>query len=209
MNIDKDIHYYDYADRKLERSVSNKIALLFLSLILSLIIIFTLVSSEYKQMKLMKLEEEIMEDNLKLRENMISRIASFNKTNKDLDDEDLEKIYNLLPDDDNFEGHLANINNFAISNRILIKEFSVNSDKGAKPNEPQKNESVSNLKKFQINFSLSGNFLDFMSFLDSVEKNIPLVDLKSLNITKVKTKKDESGDETALNYEVTFLFYYL
>jgi len=209
MDTDKDIHYYDYADRKSERSVSNKIALLFLSLILSLIIIFTLVSSEYKQMKLMKLEEEIMKDNLKLRENMIDRIASFNKTNKDLDDEDLEKIYNLLPDNDNFEGHLANINNFAISNRILIKEFSISGDKGVKPNEPQKNERVSNLKKFQINFSLSGNFLDFMSFLDSVEKNIPLVDLKSLDIAKVKTKKDESGDETALNYEVTFLFYYL
>ena len=126
MDVNSNIHYYDSASRKLEKNISNKVAILFSMLILSVVVIFFLASPEFERMKLIKLEKEIVSDNLELKKDMINRIAKFNKTNKGLDDDDLKKIYNLLPDDSSLNKQMASIDKFATSggNGILIKNLS-------------------------------------------------------------------------------------
>lgn len=210
MKTDNDIHYYDYNYRKSKNSILNKIVILFLSLVFSVAVIFILVSPEFKRMKLMKLEKETITGNLKLKRNMINRIVKFNKTNKDLDDNDLKKIYNLLPDDDNFIRQIASINKFAVSggNGILIKEFSASKAKSSVSNKLQNGKNVPDFKETSLNFSFSGSFMEFMSFFDHIEKNIPLIDVESLNITKEKAK-NENESKNMLNCKVMFLLHYL
>ena len=215
METNSDIHYYDSTDRKLKKSISSKIAILFSALIFSAIAVFLLVSPEFERMKLIKLEKEIVSDNLELKKDMIDRIARFNKTNKGLDDDDLEKIYNLLPDDSNLNRQMASINKFATSggNGILIKGFSASEAKNLVSNKSQNNKDVSDLKEAHFDLSLSGSFEEFMSFFDSIEKNIPLIDVESLNITREKIKdeenEEESGGKNMLDCEVVFSLYHL
>ena len=215
MEINSDIHYYDSANRKLKKSISGKIAILFSALVLSVAIIFFLVSPEFKGMKLIKLEKEIVNDNLELKKDMIDRIAKFNKTNKDLDDDDLEKIYNLLPDDSNLNKQMASINKFATSggNGILIKDFSASEVKSPVFNKSQDSEDIPDLKEDHFNLSLSGSFEEFMSFFNSIEKNIPLIDIENLDITRGKIKDEEgegeSGRKNMLDCEVVFSLYHL
>ncbi len=215
MEINSDIHYYDSTNRKLEKNISSKMAILFSALILSMVIIFFLASPEFERMKLIKLEKEMVNDNLKLKNNLIDRIAKFNKTNKNLDDDDLKKIYNLLPDDSSLNKQMASVNKFATSggNGILIKDFSASEAKSSASNKSRNKGDVSDFKETHFDLSLSGSFEEFMSFFDSVEKNIPLMDIESLNIVREKTKdeesEEESGGKNMLDCEVVFSLYHL
>lgn len=215
MKIDSDIHYYDSADRKSKKDISNKIAILFSSLAFSATIMFFLVSPEFEQKRLMELEKEVVSTNLELKVDIIDRIAKFNKTNKDLDDDDLKKIYNLLPDDDSLNEQMASVSNFAIRNRISIKDFSMNKSKSSAPNKLRDNEDVPEFKETCFDFSFSGNFVKFMSFFNSIESNIPLIDIKSLDLIKEKEEENreeesrKNKNENMLNCEVTFSLYHL
>ena len=215
MKIDNDIHYYDSVERKSKKSILNKIAILFSSLVFSAVIIFFLVSPEFEQKRLIELEKEVISDNLELKKDMIDRIAKFNKTNKDLDDNDLKKIYNLLPDDNSLNEQMASVSSLAVKNRILIKEFSANENKSSTLNKSRDDEDIPEFKEAYFDFSFSGNFVKFMSFFDSIENNIPLIDIKSLDITKERgeeNKEEESvksKNENALNCKITFSLYHL
>ncbi|MEA1937170.1 MAG: hypothetical protein U9N04_03605 [Patescibacteria group bacterium] len=215
MEINNDIHYYDSANKKLKKNASSKMAILLSALVLSVAIVFFLVSPEFRQMKLIKLEQEMVSDNLELKKDLIDRIAKFNKTNKGLDDDDLKKIYNLLPEDGDFNKQMASINKFATfgGNRILIKSFSANEAESPVLNKTQNREDTPDFKETHLDFSFSGNFEDFMSLFDSVEKNIPLIDIKSLNITRENIEnmegEEENIRENILNCEVVFSLYHL
>ncbi len=218
MRIDSDIHYYDSVDRKSKKSVSNKIAILFSSLVFSVTIIFFLVSPEFEQKRLIELKKEVISNNLELKLDMINRIAKFNKTNKDLDDDDLKKIYNLLPDDNSLNKQMASVSNLAVKNRILIKEFSMSESKSSALNKSRDDKNIPEFEKTCFDFSFSGNFVKFMSFFNSIENNIPLIDIKSLDLIKEKEEKNKEEDkekesrkkksENMLNCEVTFSLYH-
>ena len=213
MKINRDIHYYDSTDRKLKKNISSKVAILFSALVFSVIIISSLASPEFKRMKLIKLEKEMIDNNLELKRDMIGRIAKFNKTNKDLDEDDLKKIYNLLPDNSSLNKQMAGINKFATSggNEILIKNFSTSKAKTPALNKSQNSEGIPDLKEVYFNLSLSGSFREFASFFDSIEKNIPLINVESLNIMREETEdeKNKGGGGNTLDCKVMFSLYHL
>lgn len=195
MEINSDIHYYDSAKRKSKKSISNKIAILVSSLIFSMVVIFLLVSPEFERMKLIELEREVIDGNLKLKNDMIDRVVEFNKTNKDLDDNDLKKIYNLLPENNDFDRQVASISKFAISggSGISITGFSVSRVKESSSSKSQDDKEGLDLKRIHLDFSLSGDFGELVSLLDSVEENIPLIDVESMSIIREKVKEEDMG----------------
>ena len=95
----------------------------------------------------------------------------------------------------------------------MIKGFSSREAKSLVSNKSRNNEDTPDLKEAHFDFSLSGSFEEFMSFFDSIEKNIPLIDVESLNITREKTKdeenEEESGGKNMLDCEVVFSLYHL
>ena len=185
---------------------------LFVSLTVSLIIFFVFSFPEYKKMKTMELEIGLIKDNINSRESTVKKIKDFNEKYKDVKTKDVDKISSLLSDRNNFEEHLANINNSAKANGILIDDFLV----------ADFTESDSVFKTVKVNFSAKGAFSNFILFLDSLEKNIPLVDLNELKIEKnetedrkiVEIETEEEGikieaSPVTLKYDITLSFYYL
>ncbi len=220
MKNDDELESYNIGEVKSsQKIVSKEMVFLFVSLAVSLIIFFVFSFPEYKKMKVMELEIGLIKDNINYRENTAKKIKNFNEKYKDVKTKDIDKISSLLSDRNNFEEHLANINNSARANGILIDDFLV----------AESTESDSVFKTVEVNFSAKGVFSNFFLFLDSLEKSIPLTDLNKLKIkkneiedekivkTETETKIEEGMEEgieienvpIVLEYDITLSFYYL
>lgn len=194
--------------RNKEKIVSDKMILLFFSLLFSITIMFIFLIPQYEQTKIKEMEIELIRKTLESKRDIFIKIASFDRTYKDMSETEINKMYDLLPDNNNFEEHLANINKLAKRNGILVKNISFSE------HEKQGSLAVnkSNLETAEISFSTESSFPNFMSFLSSLEKNIPLVNIDRISITK----KNEGGDKSEgviidnnIETEIRLLFYYL
>ena len=212
MKNDNELRDYNIGKIKFSQKVVLRGAIfLFVSLTVSLIIFFVFSFPEYKKMKTMELEIGLIKDNINSRESTVKKIKDFNEKYKDVKTKDVDKISSLLSDRNNFEEHLANINNSAKANGILIDDFLV----------AEFTESDSVFKTVEVKFSAKGAFSNFILFLGSLEKNIPLVDLNKLKIEKNKMEdrkiveiETEEGvkieaSPVTLKYDITLSFYYL
>lgn len=194
--------------RNKEKIVSDKMILLFFSLLFSITIMFIFLIPQYEQTRIKEMETELIRKTLESKRDIFIKIASFDRTYKDMSETEINKMYDLLPDNNNFEEHLANIDKLAKRNGILIKNISFSEHKkqgGLAVNK-------SNLETAEISFSAESSFPNFMSFLSSLEKNIPLVNIDRISITK----KNENGDKSEgviidnnIETEIKLLFYYL
>lgn len=204
----------------LSRGIPLETKLPFLSLVVSLAIIFILVVPEYKEAKMTEMRAELMKKNLKLKEDVVKKITDYNEINKDLDEKDIEKFSKLLPKENNIEEYVANIGDLAAINRIFISDFSVK--RSDKLTEVVVGSRTLNLNAVEVNFSLDSDFTDLMSFLDYLERNIPLIDVNRLEISTKEKKENDfhiESDAPAENTEIdekvwieaniNFLFYYL
>ena len=169
---------------------------------------FMFLIPQYEQTKIKEMEIELIRKTLESKRDIFIKIASFNRTYKDVSEIEINKMYDLLPDNNNFEEHLANIDKLAKRNGILVKNisFSEHKKQGGLPVDK------SDLEIAEISFSTESSFPNFMSFLDSLEKNIPLVNIDGISITK----KDESSDKSEgaiidnnIEAETRLLFYHL
>ncbi len=215
--------------RSSQKTVSKGMVFLFISLAISLIIFFVFSFPEYRKMKVMEFEIDLIEDNLISKENTVQKIKRFNEKYKDIKTKDIDKIKSLMSDRNNFEEHLANINNSAKANGILIDDFSI-TELAKSSSKNNKDDDNSKFKIIEVNFFAKGAFSNFFLFLDSLEKNIPLLDLNKLKIEKsktrtaetveaaeVETEAEEEAEEVIeieespiiLEYDITLSFYYL
>lgn len=211
MYIDEQTKVYG----NLNNEIPIEIKLPVLSLIVSLAIILIFAIPKYKEVKMAEIQVGLMEKNIEMKEDVVKKIINYNEINKDLKDEDIEKFVKLLPKENNIEEHLANIGNLAIVNRIVVDDFSVHkSNKSAKMVVGGKSVG---LKEINAEFSSSGSFADTMSFIDCLERSIPLININNLEINKKekdkKDKEDEEDEKTDENVRmesnVSFSFYYL
>jgi len=197
MKDDRKLENYKIAKIKSsQKIISKEVIFLAVSLAVSLAVFFVFLLPEYKKMETVKFEKDLIKDNLKSREKTADKIEDFNKKYKDVEKKDLDKINNLLSDRNNFEEHLSYIDNFAKTNGILINDFTVTET--SESDSDSESNNISNdilFEMVEINFSAKGTFSNLVSFLDSLEKNIPLVNLKKLNIKKNETEGKEIIEE--------------
>lgn len=194
--------------RNKEKIVSDKMILLFFSLLFSITIMFIFLIPQYEQTRIKEMETELIRKTLESKRDIFIKIASFDRTYKDMSETEINKMYDLLPDNNNFEEHLANIDKLAKRNGILIKNISFSE------HEKQGGLTVnkSNLETAEISFSAESSFPNFMSFLSSLEKNIPLVNINRISITKKNESRDKSEGviiDNNIETETRLLFYYL
>lgn len=185
MHIDDKIRTYE----NLNKEIPAETKLSFLSLVVSLIIIFVLAAPKYKEVKIAEVRAGLMEKNLELKEGVIKKIADYNEINKDLSDEDVKKFSKLLPEEDSTEDYIANIGDLAAANKIFISDFSVR--KSSKQTEIATESETLKLNTAEVSLSLSGNFTDLMLFLGRLEKSVPLMNLNKLEIGKKEKKENE------------------
>lgn len=187
-----------------EKRIPSRIILLLFSLSFSIAIMFLCLIPQYEQMQIKEMEIKLTQETLASKENIFTKIASFNRTYKDISETEINKMYNLLPDENNSEEHLANIDKLAKLNGILIKDISFSEHReqlGSNTNEDT-------FKTAHIFFSVRSDFPSFMSFLSSLEKSIPTASIKNISITKGETSEDIEINED-IEAEIEMAFYHL
>ena len=185
---------------------------LFLSLLFSCVVVHYVASPAHRETKIIKGGNEIKEEQIRNNNMMLARIIKTNDENRKLDDESIEKIKSFISNRNNYEDYLAHIVKLANSKNIKISDFSINESENQ---SKIKNKNV--LKEMEINFAASSGFLNFISFLKSLEKSVPLVHEELIVISigdeSKETNESEYSDiktdaESILDYEMKLKFYY-
>lgn len=208
------------------REIFRKITTLILTLAFSCGAVVLIAVPLYRDLKIAELEIEVTQENEKTREDFLSKIIKFRKTNKEIQSGDLEKINQILLSRNSYEDYFSRVIYLAQTNNIVVKDFSVSQSSAPvkvkmKESEGSLLRKAPELRETGISFSALGDFPDFMNFINDFEKMGPLADEESLKITATRNKKDkeegegESGEENqeqeeelVLSYEVDFKFYY-
>ena len=216
------------------REIFRKITTLILTLAFSCGAVVLIAVPLYRDLKITGLKIEIEQENKGTREEFLSRIIEFRKTNKGVQKEDLEKINQILLSRNSYEDYFSRVIYLAQTNNIVVKDFSVS--QSSVPARVKMKESqgmilreAPELRETTIGFSALGDFPDFTAFISDFEKMGPLADEESLKITATRNKKDkeeseeesegegeeesseenqEQEEELVLGYEVNFKFYY-
>jgi len=195
-----------------EKIISDKMVLLFFSLLFSVFIMFMFLIPKYEQMKINNMGIELTSETLASKGDIVIKLASFNRTYRDINETEINKMYNLLPDSNNFEEHLANIDKLAKINGILIKNISFLEHKKEKKADADADKN--NLKTIDVSLSVKSDFPSFMLFLDSLEKSIPIVNIKNMSIAKNEEEDKNNNLENIkidenIEAEIGLSFYHL
>ncbi len=185
---------------KLSGKTSIGTELLLAALVFSLVIIYILVAPQYKQAKIVKEQIRLNQANIELKKSALEKIKNHNEASKEPEEKDLEKFKNLLQEKNNFESYLASINKIANTSesRVSLGDFSISESKPADFSEGN----ISGLQTVEISFTAKGDFENFMSFLNSLEKTVPLINLNSLDLRNITEKDDEVKNEVETETEV-------
>ncbi|MCK5642125.1 MAG: hypothetical protein KAJ19_15075 [Gammaproteobacteria bacterium] len=185
---------------------------LFISLIVSCVIIYYVALPMYKDARIIKAGNEVKEENIRNNSLLLDRVVKANKENKELDNESVEKIKDFISNRNNYEDHLIYIVKLANSKNIKINDFSVNEKK-----DSSKINDDNTLKEIEINLTASSGFLNLVNFLKSIEGRVPLIQEESISVS-VGDKNDRMSEnedpgvktdtESILDYEVKLKFYH-
>lgn len=216
MEANKNFNKYGNSNGK----IPIETELLLLSFVFSLILVFVFVVPKYRQMEISKEQIKLIQENIESKNSVLEKVKDYNEKNKTIREVDLKKFNSLLSERNNVEKYIADINKMANTSgsRVNIGKFSISNPRFVK--SPVRNSSL-DLRATDVSFSVLGDFDNLMSFLDSIEKNVPLMELSSLNIRKTKREnltesKIENKEGGKADAEIVFVeaavvlsFYYL
>ena len=185
---------------------------LFISLVISCAIIHYVVSPTYKEAKIIRAGNEIKKESIENNNLLLVKIIKANDENRKLNDEGVKKIKSFISNRNNYEDYLIHIVKLANSKNIKISNFSVSKNENK---SKISNDNV--LHEMEMNFTASSGYLNFISFLRSIEKGVPLLQEESISISARTEDSGISewedfdvmeGVETILDYEVKLKFYH-
>jgi len=166
-----------------------------------------------KEAKIIEFGNEAKEKDVELGKSLLLKIVDINKKNKKVNNEEVEKIGEFIPNRDNYEDYLIHIINLANNKNIKINEFFISKEEKAEEGKDKKEDS-NKFNKVIINIAASGGFLNFMSFIYDIENGIPFVYEKSISVLRSEDNKNEELGENitdtnpVLDYEMDIEFYY-
>ncbi|MCK5490640.1 MAG: hypothetical protein KAI67_02240 [Candidatus Pacebacteria bacterium] len=188
---------------KHNKKITNNILILVISLMVSCIIIIIFTKPIYNNLKLGGFEIEAKEKSIESREFTLSRVMKI-----EVNDEyktSVKKIEDLVSEGNQYEEYLANIANLANRRNIIINELQI-SDTEKKPIEK---DVKSNFNSEAINVLATGEFSNFINFLEDIEKNMPLMEVNHLEIEKIDKKTDEVASlNSRLSFSVKINYFY-
>ncbi|MEA1937167.1 MAG: hypothetical protein U9N04_03590 [Patescibacteria group bacterium] len=189
-------------DTKSGLGFSNETIILFAAFFVSCAIMFYGAAPVYKEAKIIKLTNEIKTEDIKVGELLLTKIVRINNENKEINNEEVKKVGELIPNRDNYEDYLAYLASLANNKNIKINSFFVTENEKSKEENEEENGA---LNKTIIDISATGFFLNFMSFTRDIENGIPFICEKSVSISKSQSDDDDSE---ILDYEMNMEFYH-
>lgn len=188
-----------------KKKIPKEFALLFFSMIASCIIIYSFAAPLHKDSEIKKLEIGVKKNNIESRELLLARVIKIEISDEDkISDENIEKIKGLASNRDNYEEYLVNIIEIAGGRNVLIKNLAVSGYEKVSV----KSKVSGNFSSSIISFSASGGFLNFISFLEDIEQNIPLMRVELAEIGKEGNKDDSMASGPMLSFSVKINFFH-
>lgn len=179
--------------------VSGKLMFAIVSFGFSLILFFAFVAPEYENIQLLIAEERVKTKNIDAKNETLKNIMDFKKSVEDVSSSDLEKVKIFIPSGDKVEFQLSNIDSLRSLYRLTLTGISVNeagSAKGSKKEEALILQGKE-VKKSVLDFTVGGDFSGILSFVYSLERNVPFTNIESLEIvTDKKAIKNITTGET-------------
>lgn len=191
--------------------LSKEMIVLSAVLLVSCSVMLFLVAPLRKEVKIIEAVNETKERNIGLEKISLAKIVEINNENEEFQDNEIEKIKSFIPNRNNYEDYLAHFAKLANSKNIKISSFFVLENKSSKE---QKNKALNETK---ISIKASGNFLNFLNFIQDIERGIPFICEESIVISKSEKSDEGEEDESekvktnvnpVLNYEVSLKFYH-
>ena len=187
-----------------KRKIPKEFAFLFFSMIISCVVIYVFAAPLYEDSKIKKLEIGVKENNIESRELLLSRVMKIEISDEDkVSVENIEKIKSLVSNRDNYEEYLVNIVEIASDRNILINDLKISDYKKVSA----KNKANGGFNSNVINFSASGGFFNFINFLEDIERNIPLMQLESVEIGEKESENSSIASNSILNFSVKINFF--
>ena len=188
-----------------KKKIPKEFAFLFFSMIASCIIMYGFAAPLYEDSKIKKLEIGVKKNNIESRELLLSRVMKAEISDEDkISVENIEKIKGLASNRDNYEEYLVNIVEIAGGRNVLINDLTV-SNYGKVSAKSKVN---GNFSSSVISFSASGGFFNFINFLEDIERNIPLIQVESVEIGKEGSKDDFVASSSMLSFSVKINFFH-
>ncbi|MCK4892278.1 MAG: hypothetical protein KAS78_06440 [Candidatus Pacebacteria bacterium] len=188
-----------------KKKIPKEFAFLFFSMIASCIIMYCFAAPLYEDSKIKKLEIGVKKNNIESRELLLSRVMKAEISDEDkISVENIEKIKGLASNRDNYEEYLVNVVEIASGRNVLINDLTV-SNYGKVSAKSKVN---GNFSSSVISFSASGGFFNFINFLEDIERNIPLIQVESVEIGKEGSKDDFVASSSMLSFSVKINFFH-
>ncbi len=188
-----------------KKKIPKEFAFLFFSMMTSCIIIYSFAAPLYEDSKIKKLEIGVKKNNIESREILLSRVMKAEISDEDkVSVENIEKIKSLASNRDNYEEYLVNIVEIASGRNILISDLSVSNYEKVSA----KSKVNGNFNSSVISFSASSGFFNFIDFLEDIERNIPLMQVESVEISKGESEDDSMASSLMLSFSIKINFFH-
>jgi len=196
---------------KLTPEFPKEIIILFATLFVSCAVMLYLVAPLHKEVKIIKAVNEIKKGNIESGRMSLARIIKISNENEEFKNSEIEKIKSFIPNRDNYEDYLAHFIKLANNKNIKIGGFSISENKSG---QKRKDEDKA-FNEIKIDIKASGNFLNFMSFIQDIEKGIPFIHEESISILGIEesgaageNEETKTSVNPALDYEICLKFYH-
>jgi len=184
----------------------KELVALFAALLVSCAIMFYVAAPMYKEVKIIEAINEIKEKDVGTKRLSLSKIIKISSENEKFKNSEIEKVKSFVPNRNNYEDYLAHFVKLANSKNIKINSFFVSEDENKQ--EEEQEDKIFNEKKIDIN--ASGSFLNFMSFIQDIEKGVPFIHEESISILEIEESDEdiEINTNPVLDYEICLKFYH-
>ncbi|MCK4918804.1 MAG: hypothetical protein KAS01_00260 [Candidatus Pacebacteria bacterium] len=187
-----------------KKKKSKEFIALFCSVIVSCTIIYFVVKPMYEDLKSRGLEIKAKESSIKSREAVLLKAMEVEINNEYRTS--VEKIKSLVSSRDNYEEYLANIVDIADRKNILIDELQVSDEEDVSEED---DDSDTNFSSRSVSIVASGEFFNFINFLEDIEKNMPLMRIESIAIDKVNRDDSDYVELTSiLSFSIQINYFY-
>lgn len=197
MNIGADI----LSVKSTKGLLSGKMMFSVASFIFGMVLFFTFIVPEYRDMKLLISEEKLRGSSFDKKNQTLAKMMSFERKVDNVSDSDIEKIKMFIPADDKIELQLSNLDMLARVMNVELSDLSILKSDIASKNGKNEAEKVITFGGREVgmvdySFKVSGSYADILTFVNSIERNVPIY-----KINKIKLDVDE---ETANSGEKAF-----
>lgn len=189
-----------------KRILSFGLSLLFL--FLSLLIFIYFIKPVYNETQFLRLEVLKRSDFIN---NQKALIDQFQKLNQDYSNQlQIQEIFSLiLPSNPSIAEALIQISGLLKNNNLQFLSANVGRPIILSANQTSSDLSIKPVGTFDINIKISGDYINFKNFLEQLETNIRLSNIKTINLSQVSVLDQKiKNQQKSLEYDLNIGFYY-